>query len=316
MNGVRILTPAEETTYAPNGATLWQSRAWAHYQRSLGREVRIYAGGGASALVVIDRTAGGFSTWDLPRGPLWTHEKDLSALLEAIIPDAKNNRCIELTLSAVTPLPAHGLPFTVSARHVQPQATRVLDIGITEDVILSGMHQKGRYNISVARKSGVSVRQGSSEDLDAFYALLKATGGRDGFTIAQQSHYARFLSDLGGSFLLIAEHEGKAIGGLLGVIHGTTGIYYYGASSYAHRSLMAPYLLQWEAIRRAKSAGCTHYDLLGVSPENAPYEDPWRGITDFKRKFGGAVISYPPEQTLVLRPTVKMLLGWKRRILG
>ncbi len=313
---IRILTPAEETARAARGDVLWQSPAWALYQRSLGREVRVYDAGGASALVIIDRTAGGFSTWDLPRGPLWTDQSDPTALLERIIQDAQADRCIELTVSPVKALPEMPTGFVSSGRHIQPEATRLLTIAEPEETILASMHQKGRYNITVARKNGVTIRKGDLSDLESFYRLLKGTGGRDGFRISHKSHYTRFLCDLRGSFILLAEYEGVAIAGLLGVVHGTTGFYYYGASSYAHRNLMAPYLLQWEAIRLCKGLGCTHYDLLGVSPDTAGYDDPWRGITDFKRKFGGTVIAYPPEQSLVLKPMVKRLLGWKRKILG
>jgi lipid II:glycine glycyltransferase (peptidoglycan interpeptide bridge formation enzyme) len=216
-----------------------------------------------------------------------------------------------------------------------------VDISVAEEVILAQMHPKGRYNIGVAKKHGVTITEGTENDLDAFYELLQGTGGRDGFQISQKSHYARFLASLEGSFMLLAYHAGKPIAGLLGLVWPTasprpstgsghpspvgrgdggegnrTGIYYYGASSYEHRNLMAPYLLQWEAIRLAKAQGCTRYDLLGISAEQAPPDDPWWGITDFKRKFGGMVVSYPPEQEMVLRPIVKHMLGLKRRILG
>lgn len=259
--------------------------------------------------MIVDRTAGGFSTWEIPRGPVGGAE-----VLEAVAADAKTTRCMELFFSPVTPVTLAGQ--SLSGRHIQPQATRVLDLIPPEEAILAQMHQKGRYNIGVARKAGVTVREGSKDDLGAFYALLKATGGRDGFTIAPQSHYTRFLSALEGSFILIAEHAGKPIAGLMGVIWNGTGIYYYGASSYEHRQLMAPYALQWAAMQRCKTAGCTRYDLLGISPEQAPANDPWWGITDFKRKFGGVVVSYPPEQALVLRPMAKTMFALKRRILG
>jgi len=83
------------------------------------------------------------------------------------------------------------------------------------------------------------------------------------------------------------------------VIWNGTGVYYYGASSYEDRALMAPYLLQWEAMKICKAEGCTKYDLLGISHPDTK-KDPWEGISDFKRKFGGEVITYPPEQVLML----------------
>ncbi len=178
------------------------------------------------------------------------------------------------------------------------------------------MHPKGRYNINVAKKHGIEIRKGAISDIDSFYGLLQGTGTRDAFRISQKSHYTRFLSELKGSFIMMAEHQGKAVAGLMGVIWNGTGIYYYGASSYEHRHLMAPYLLQWEAMKYCKQEGCTKYDLLGISPDNAAANDPWAGITDFNRKFGGPVVTYPPEQMMVMRPFIKSAIEWKRRIVG
>jgi lipid II:glycine glycyltransferase (peptidoglycan interpeptide bridge formation enzyme) len=306
--------------------TLWQSPAWADYQRALGREVRTYGMENgkwkmendtcAAALVVIDRTKGGFCTWEIPRGPLWTSEVALQKLLEQIILDAKQDRCIALYLSPTQPFSIFNFQFSISHRHIHPQATRIIDLTQSEDDILAQMHPKGRYNIGVARKHGIEVREGTEKDIDGFYNLLTGTGGRDGFRISKKSHYSRFLSDLEGSFLLIAERQGKPIAGLLGVRWNTTGIYYYGASSYEDRQLMTPYLLQWEAMRKCKADGCLTYDLFGVSPKPAPKNDPWIGISDFKRKFGGTVIAYPPEQMIILKPMVKAMLDLKRKILG
>lgn len=322
---VRILTAADHQMYdrylrAHPQASLWQSLERQRYLEACGKSVRIYIARDAdallaSALVSIDRTMGGFSTWEVARGPLWTRAEALKALVPHLREDASKDRCIELFISPLSaPESLHG--FRASKRHVHAEATRMLGIDKDEDVILAQMHQKGRYNINVARKNGVTVRTGSADDVDAFYALLQSTGSRDGFTISQKSHYTRFLTSLPSSFILMAEADGKPIAGLIGVIWNGVGIYYYGASSYEHRQLMAPYALQWEAIRFCKAAGCTTYDLLGISPAHAKPNDPWWGITDFKRKFGGEVIAYPPEQSLVLRPSIKMLLGLKRKILG
>lgn len=305
--------------HAAHGS-LWQSLQRKRYLEACGKEVRIYASEKAgafraSALVVVDSTTGGLSTWEIPRGPLWTDESAVRELLQTILKEAKADRCIELCCSPGVPLPGD-LGFGLSGRRVHASATRIIDLTAPESAILAQMHQKGRYNVTVAVKGGVTVRKGSPDDIDAFYALLKATGSRDGFKISQKSHYARFLDALEGSFILMASAAGKPVAGLIGVQWNGTGIYYYGASSYEHRSLMAPSLLQWEAIRLCKDKGCTRYDLLGISPDDAPYDDPWRGITDFKRKFGGTVVTYPPEQSIVFRPMMRTLLGWKRRILG
>ncbi len=275
----------------------------------------------ATALVTIDRTIGGYATWEIARGPLTSGERGAGSgkdetLLDLIIADAKNERCLALYLSPPTPLSTFHFPLSASSRHVQPQATRIIDLTKSEAEILAQMHPKGRYNISLAKKRGIKVTAGSENDIPAFYDLLRNTGHRDGFKISKQSHYARFLSDLDQSFILMAMHQGKPVAGLLGTEWNGTAIYYYGASSYEHRSLMAPYLLQWEAIRRAKAHGCARYDLLGISPDKAMANDPWFGISDFKRKFGGTVVPYPPEQMIVLKPLIHTALAWKRALMG
>jgi len=206
-----------------------------------------------------------------------------------------------------------------------------------------------------------------SEDSEAFYGLMRKTGERDAFGILPKRHYETFLKELPGSFLLLAyaklpspgTGEGSGVGAvaaLLGVVWGTQSIYYYGASNHAHRALMAPYLLQWEAMKRCKATGCRSYDLLGIAPPieaqtttnnhkqhtlplsrqasgkggegvkprggHAPLRGagrrghPWAGVSAFKEKFGGTVVSYPSEQQIVLRPVVNALLGLKRKILG
>jgi lipid II:glycine glycyltransferase (peptidoglycan interpeptide bridge formation enzyme) len=84
----------------PRGS-LWQSPEWKRYQEALGREVRIYAlleGTQilASALVIIDWTVFGYSTWDIPRGPIGERRE---GLLMTIMNEAKREHCLSLYLS-------------------------------------------------------------------------------------------------------------------------------------------------------------------------------------------------------------------------
>lgn len=294
-------------------ATLWQSPEWKEYQEGLGRTTRLYAtieSGRivASALVVIDRTSFGLSTWDIPRGPVG----DGTELLEAIVRDARKDGCMAVTYSPLAPIDIAG--SVASPRHEQPEATRIVDISKDDEVILAQMHQKGRYNIKVAQKNGITVRL--SREIQAYYDLMKQTGERDRFGIKPLAHYKAFLERLPGTFLLLAYKDETPVAGLLGCVYGKTGIYYYGASSYEHRALMAPYLLQWEAIRHCKEQGCASYDLLGVAPQGSGQDHPWAGISSFKEKFGGTLVSYPPERQVVLKPFAMRALQLKRKILG
>ncbi len=308
---------------------LWQSLGWKALQEAKGRAVKIYADTEgdaihASALVVIDETKGGLSTWEIPRGPLsmTNDELRMTNILDAIAKDAKAEKAISLFISPLTPLRHSSFAIRNSKRHVHPEATRILDLTLDDDALLNQMKPKGRYNIRLAEKHGVTVEQ--SAHVTAFARLMDETAVRDGFKPSGEKTYAAFLKHVPGSFLLLAyapltDGQEKAasapIAGLIGAIWGTMGIYYYGASSETHRELMAPYLLQWHAMRHCRAQGALSYDLFGIAPEDAK-DHPWAGVSDFKAKFGGTVLSYPPEQEIVLRPMAKRLLGLKRKIVG
>lgn len=303
----------------PDG-TLWQSLEWNQFQESLGRTVRIYAAieDGkilASAMVVIDKTSLGLSTWEIPRGPVVSSQLSvISTLYKKIIEDARKNRCMQIYCSPHTSLTTDHCHLTTSRRHIFPEATRILDVTLDDDALLAQMKPKGRYNIRLAQKHGVRVEQ--SDDVQIYAQLAEKTARRDGFRGHTESFYRQFLKELPGSFFLLASTEDhKPIAGLLGVVWGKAGIYYYGASGNAHRELMAPYLLQWEALRLCRERGCASYDLFGIAPEGKA-DHPWSSVSEFKAKFGGTVVTYPPEQEILLRPHVNSLLKVKRRILG
>jgi lipid II:glycine glycyltransferase (peptidoglycan interpeptide bridge formation enzyme) len=52
---------------------------------------------------------------------------------------------------------------------------------------------------------------------------------------------------------------------------------------------MAPQLLQWESIKRAKEAGKEIYDFWGIAPEDGS-KPKWEGFSRFKKSFGGRAI--------------------------
>ncbi len=309
---------------AQSNASLWQSLERKKYLESIEKTVRIYSleeGGEiiASALVMIDRTTFGLSTWDIPRGPIFKNEelriKNEELFLNGIIKDAKKDKCLSIYLSPSFPIPNSKFSIKNSNRHIHCEATRTIDLTLSEEDILKQMKPKGRYNIRVAEKHGITVKE--SDDIDSFYNLVKETSGRDKFTALPKEKYQSFLEHLPGTFLLLAyePEKNEPIAGLLGVIWNKVGIYYYGASSYAHRASMAPYALQWKAMQICRQAECTKYDLLGIAPPDAPANHPWSGITNFKEKFGGALVTYPAEKEIVLRPIVNKLLNLKRKLL-
>ena len=67
---------------------------------------------------------------------------------------------------------------------LQPRYVFRLDLkGKTEDEVFSAFHSKTRYNIRLATRKGVTIREGKREDLQQFQDILETTGTRDGFFI-------------------------------------------------------------------------------------------------------------------------------------
>ncbi len=195
---------------------------------------------------------------------------------------------------------------------VQFRSTILVDLRADEETLLSRMKPKTRYNIRLAERRGVRVRRGTAADLEVFYELYRETGRRDGFLTRPYSYYRQIWQtflEVGWGHLLLAEHEGDLLAGLFLLYFGPCAWYMYGASSGHKREHMPNYLLQWEAMRRAKDAGCTTYDFWGAPHQLRP-DDPLWGVYRFKAGFGGHLTSHIGAYDFVVRPALYRVFSW------
>ncbi|MDI9479788.1 MAG: lipid II:glycine glycyltransferase FemX [Syntrophomonadaceae bacterium] len=178
---------------------------------------------------------------------------------------------------------------------VQPRFVFRLDISPSETLLLENMHQKWRYNIRLASRKGVVIRQAENkEDLRIFYDILLETAQRDQFLIRGYEYFEWIWDHMvlnGYGQIFVAEYEGQAIAATLAMILGEKAWYLYGASSNEHRNVMPNYLIQWEMIRWAKRQGCTMYDFRGVSGD-LDENNPLYGLYRFKKGFGGELTEF------------------------
>jgi lipid II:glycine glycyltransferase (peptidoglycan interpeptide bridge formation enzyme) len=137
--------------------------------------------------------------------------------------------------------------------------------------------------------------------LAQFYALLRETAARDGIAIHSFDYYRGLFTHAAGYRpaarrapaaiphvrLYLAEYQGRPLAGIVTLFRGPEAVYLYGASSNLHRNLMAPYALQWAAIRDAREWGCASYDFFGVPPSDDPAHH-MAGLYRFKTGFIGA----------------------------
>lgn len=197
--------------------------------------------------------------------------------------------------------------------------TAVIDITLTEEQILSNMKPKGRYNIKLAEKKWVQVKEieKTDENIALFYNLMLETTSRDWFNWNSIDYYKTFLHSLDNSKLLLAYYEWVVIAWWIFVFDKDVSIYYYWASSWDsnYRNLMSPYLLQWEAIKIAKSIWSKLYDFLWVaSPdeENSPLA--W--VTDFKKKFTSDIRNVSDSYIWINKKCIYFLINFVRKFRG
>jgi lipid II:glycine glycyltransferase (peptidoglycan interpeptide bridge formation enzyme) len=193
---------------------------------------------------------------------------------------------------------------------VQPRFVFRLPLDGPPDVIRASFHPKTRYNIRLAERRGVEVREAASpDDMAVFYRILLETARRDRFLVRAESYYRdmwELLIEPGLARLFLADHEGETLAGTIAFILGDKAWYVYGASSNTRRDVMPNYLLQWTMIQWALKNGCTLYDFRGVSGNLDP-ADPLYGLYRFKKGFAAELTEFIGEFDLVLRPALYRL---------
>ncbi|MCI8290833.1 MAG: peptidoglycan bridge formation glycyltransferase FemA/FemB family protein [Clostridia bacterium] len=198
---------------------------------------------------------------------------------------------------------------------IQPRFVFRLDIkDKTEDEIMKNFHQKTRYNIRLATKKGVVIKEGTRDDLKEFHKIMIETGSRDGFIIRPLEYFEKMYDELAPKHmkLLMAYHEDKPISGIIPIMYGNKTWYLYGASSNSHRNLMPNYLLQWEMIKQAIANKCDMYDFRGVSgvvDENHPQY----GLYRFKKGFGAEFTEFIGEVYLPFKPLTNRIYKFSEK---
>ena len=193
------------------------------------------------------------------------------------------------------------------SEEIQPRYVFRLDIkGKTEDEIFKAFHQKTRYNVRLATKKGVTVKEGTREDLKDFHEIMKITGKRDDFIIRPLSYFEKMYDELGPEHAKLLMAYEKPISGIFNIDYGNKVWYLYGASSNEHRNLMPNYLLQWEGIKYAIKNGKDMYDFRGVSGV-IDESHPQYGLYRFKKGFNAEFTEFIGEIYLNFKPVTYKL---------
>lgn len=189
--------------------------------------------------------------------------------------------------------------------------TFILDLTKTEQELLTGMHPKTRYNIKIAQKHGVEVKEdNSSEAFDAYMKITEETTKRQKFYAHSASYHQlqwHLLAHTNEknkptSHLFTARYQSKVLTTLMLFVFHDTLYYPYGASSNEQRNVMHSTLAMWEAIKFGKKLGLKTFDMWGALGENPDPNDPWFGFHRFKQGFGATPVEFIGSYDLVINP--------------
>lgn len=202
------------------------------------------------------------------------------------------------------------LKIKSATKNFQPTDSLMLDLNLSEDELLAQTKRQARKALRLANDAGVTIEILNSETvkskhIEQWDALNQDTTKRDGFFGHDKTYYNNFIKVLKPyTYLCLAHHQGKTVAAAILTVCLGKAIYYFGASSSdpSTRNLRAPYALQWAMILKAKALGAKTYDFTGITPVDQP-NHPYKGITQFKTRFGGYRDTYANGREIVLNKT-------------
>jgi lipid II:glycine glycyltransferase (peptidoglycan interpeptide bridge formation enzyme) len=192
--------------------------------------------------------------------------------------------------------------------------TFILDLSKSEDELLKNMHPKTRYNIRVAQKHGVVIKEDNSpKAFQEYLRLTEETTKRQKF-YAHTPYYHKTLfetlehqlsnktKNILTSHLFTATYKNRILTAWVVFVFKDTLYYPYGASSSEARHVMASNLMMWEIIKFGLHNNLKYFDMWGALGPNADPKDPWFGFHKFKQGYGPTLTEFAGSYDLVINP--------------
>jgi len=198
-------------------------------------------------------------------------------------------------------------------------ATVKLDLSHGDpDRLLAEMRPKTRRGIRKGLRSPLEFRVTSNaSDVDAFHEMLASTADRQGFSAPSRSFLHRVidqLNPLGWAHIMLVEHQGQPVSGMLAVTVGDTFIYKRAAWSGSVSEYRPNEFMHWNAFNWAIERGFQHYDFDGLElatahsvleTAGASKQEP-TPVDRFKLGFGGSPVVLPEVLTYVPNPAARL----------
>ncbi len=182
--------------------------------------------------------------------------------------------------------------FRSAPMHVLAETTWILDVRAPKEELLSSMNKNHRNLIRRCEREGVVIKTSTDpHSLKSLDTLLNITAERHKFVRFSQSYIEKEFTALArqGNALFYEAFlpDGTLDAAAVIMFYGNMACYRHSASLNAAKQIPTSYALQWAVIEEAKKRGMSYYNFWGIAPEDASTDHPFKGITHFKKGFGG-----------------------------
>ncbi|QQG41950.1 MAG: peptidoglycan bridge formation glycyltransferase FemA/FemB family protein [Candidatus Woesebacteria bacterium] len=279
-----------------------QTSAWAEFRRKWGNEV-------------LETPYGIITTHKLPAtsyrvGIFEKGTMPTPGMIKNLIKIGKENRLIFIKLEPNYAIKKDGMACAdklkatdlltkngaVPGKTVFTPTTFWIDLTPSEEELMKSFSSKTRYNIRVATKNGVTIKEDNSDKaFERYLELTEETVSRQGFYAHTRRYHKlmwEILKKAGIAHLLTARYKGEIITTWILFVWKDFLYYPYGASTEEHKNVMANNLMMWEAIRFGKKKGLRTFDLWG--------REEGKGFTKFKEGYNPSVIEFVGTWDLII----------------
>lgn len=215
-------------------------------------------------------------------------------------------------------LPANHYKLIKSPHPLFPKWTQVIDLTKTEDELFKSLKSKTRYNIKLAQKKGVVVREESdNHGFETFSKLYIETCKRQKYFGHNYAYHKTVWDRLKKNLthILIAYYKDRPLVAYELFLFNKILYYPYGGSSQEYKNMMAANLIMWEVIKFGQKKGALKFDMWGSLPPNYNDKHSWSGFTRFKEGYGGEFVEFVGSYDLIVSPVLYKLYNnlWKLR---
>lgn len=282
-----------------------------------------------AGLARLTRIVGKLHITSFQRGPVIRDKKALEACINILCETLKKQGAFTLMLNphceneqATTVsgiLKQHGFEAVPLKHRTVHSTTAIIDLMPEPDEILASFRGRCRHNIRTAEKRGVCVRAAQNREdalaLQQVQERMAEIKGLDTAGIPDIPKLLEIIQRQGQGTLLVAELDGKIIGGIGMVKEGGRAYMQIIAISPDYADIPKTSILYWESMKIMKAQGCRTYDLVGFpeggieqARDKAEY-----GRAHFKLEFNPQIVSLLPPHVKGLRPLSHLLLFHARQ---